>query len=140
MPVFGGSVFQMSVKLIDRYVQGFVAEDELSKISHIAEASFGLVRNGTGAGSDFLKWLDLPVNYDREEFTRIKKTAKKIQKSCDVFVVIGIGGSYLGTRAAIEFIRSPLYNSLPKETPDIYFAGNSVSPSALSDVLRVCYC
>ncbi len=128
----------MSVKLNDRYVQGFVAEDEIRKISHIAEASFGLVRNGTGAGSDFLRWLDLPVSYDREEFTRIKKAAKRIQKNCDVFVVIGIGGSYLGTRAAIEFIRSPLYNNLPKETPDIYFAGNSVSPSALSDVLRIC--
>ena len=128
----------MSVRLNDRYVRGFVRDDEISKISHLAEASFDLVKSGKGAGSDYLKWLDLPVNYDREEFARIRKTAKRIQKCCDVFVVIGIGGSYLGARAAIEFVKSPLYNNLKKDTPEIYFAGNSISSSALNDILSIC--
>ncbi|MBR6676718.1 MAG: glucose-6-phosphate isomerase, partial [Clostridia bacterium] len=90
------------------------------------------------AGNDFLGWVDLPVNYDKEEFARIKVAAEKIKKMCDVFVVIGIGGSYLGARAAIEFVKSPLYNNLKKDTPDVYFAGNSISSSALSDILKLC--
>ena len=92
----------------------------------------------SGAGSDFLGWLDLPVDYDKEEFARIKTAAAKIQKSCDVLVVIGIGGSYLGARAAIEFVKSPVYNNLKKDTPDVYFSGNSISASALADLLRIC--
>ncbi len=111
---------------------------EIAKIAHIAVAAHKKVLDKSGAGSDFLGWVDLPVNYDREEFDRIKKTSEKIRKMCDVFVVIGIGGSYLGARAAIEFVKSPLYNSLKKDAPDVYFAGNCISPSYLADVLSIC--
>lgn len=128
----------MSVKLNEKYLSGFVSETEEEKISHLTEAAYSLVKSGKGAGSDFLGWVDLPVNYDKEEFARIKEAAAKIQKTCDVFVVIGIGGSYLGARAAIEFVKSPLYNNLSKDTPEIYFAGNTISSSALSDILRLC--
>jgi len=92
----------------------------------------------TGAGSDFLGWVNLPVDYDKEEFVRIKAAAERIKGMCDVLVVIGIGGSYLGARAAIEFINSPSYNAMKKDTPDVYFAGKSISPSELSDLLKIC--
>ena len=128
----------MALTLNETYLKGFIAENETEKIAHIAEAAFDLVKTRSGAGSAFLGWVDLPVNYDREEFARVKAAAARIQKNSDVFVVIGIGGSYLGARAAIEFCRSPLYNNLKKDTPDIYFAGNSISPSALSDILKIC--
>ena len=114
------------------------APTEIEKISHLTKAAYSLVKNKNGAGSDFLGWVDLPVDYDKEEFARIKAAAEKIKKMCDVFVVIGIGGSYLGARAAIEFATSPLYNNLKKDTPDVYFAGNTISPSALSDILKLC--
>ena len=90
---------------------------------------------GTGAGSDFLGWVRLPAEYDREEFARIKKAAEKIRSDSRVLVVIGIGGSYLGARAAINFLRSPNYNLLRKETPDIFFAGNSLSASAVNELI-----
>ena len=128
----------MAVKLNEKYLDGFVSPTEVTKISHVADAALGLVKSGKGAGSDFLGWVNLPVDYDKEEYARIKAAAAKIQKSCDVFVVIGIGGSYLGARAAVEFCKSPLYNNLKKDTPEIYFAGNTISSSALSDVLRLC--
>ncbi len=128
----------MAIKLNETYLNGFVSGEEIKKSLHLADASCELVKNGTGAGSGFLGWVDLPVAYDKEEYARIKAAAKKIQNSCDVFVVIGIGGSYLGARAAIEFCTSPLYNNLKKDTPDIYFAGNTISSSALQDVLRLC--
>ncbi len=128
----------MSVKLNEKYLGGFVNDSEIEKISHLTKAAYSLVKNKSGAGSDFLGWVDLPVNYDKEEFARIKIAAQKIQKMCDVFVVIGIGGSYLGARAAIEFSTSPLYNNMKKDTPDVYFAGNTISPSALSDILKIC--
>ncbi|MBQ8333881.1 MAG: glucose-6-phosphate isomerase, partial [Clostridia bacterium] len=128
----------MSVKLNEKFLNGFVAPEEVTKISHLTKAAFDVVKSGSGAGSDFLGWVDLPVNYDKEEFARIQAAAEKIKGMCDVFVVIGIGGSYLGARAAIEFCKSPLYNNLKKDTPDIYFAGNTISSSALADVLRLC--
>ncbi len=128
----------MSVKLNEKYLTGFVSPTEVEKISHLTNAAFDVVKNRSGAGADFLGWVDLPVNYDKEEFARIKVAAEKIKKMCDVFVVIGIGGSYLGARAAIEFVKSPLYNNLAKDTPDVYFAGNTISPSALADVIRLC--
>lgn len=86
----------MSVKLNEKYLGGFVAPTEIEKISHLTKAAYSLVKNKNGAGSDFLGWVDLPVDYDKEEFARIKAAAEKIKKMCDVFVVIGIGGSYLG--------------------------------------------
>ena len=93
--------------------------------------------DGTGAGSDFIGWVDLPVNYDKEEFSRIQRAAKKIQADSKALVVIGIGGSYLGARAVIELLKSPNYNLLPKSTPDIYFAGNGISSDALSEVITM---
>ncbi len=132
----------MSLGLNTKFLNGFIdfsdEKCEVKKISHIAEASLKLVREKSGAGNDFLGWHDLPVDYDKDEFERILTAAEKIKKSCDVFVVIGIGGSYLGARAAIEFVKSPLYNNLKKDTPDVYFAGNSISSSALSDILKIC--
>ena len=128
----------LAITLSEKFLNGFVSPTEIDKIAHIAEASHSVVMNRSGAGSDFLGWVDLPVNYDKEEFARIKVAADKIKKMCDVFIVIGIGGSYLGARAAIEFVKSHLYNNIPKDTPDIYFAGNSISASALSDILKIC--
>ena len=94
----------------------------------------------TGAGNDFLGWIDLPVNYDKEEFARIKEAAAKIQQDSDVLLVIGIGGSYLGARAAIEFLSHSFYNVLPKgvrKTPEIYFVGNSISSKYIHDLKQV---
>lgn len=94
--------------------------------------------NGTGAGNDFLGWLNLPVDYDRDEFARIKQAAKKIQQTCDVLIVIGIGGSYLGARAAIEFVNGQFYNQTrPEGIPEVYFAGNNISSSYLNDILKM---
>ena len=95
------------------------------------------LQNATGAGSDFVGWVHLPVEYDKEEFARIQAAAKKIQKQSKALVVIGIGGSYLGARAVIEVLKSPNYNALPKDTPDIYFAGNGLSSDALQEIVTM---
>ncbi len=128
----------MSIKLNDKFLKGFVSQEEIQEyLPKLNEAHNKLV-NKTGEGNDFLGWYTLPSDYDKEEFERIKKAAKKIQDTCEVLVVIGIGGSYLGARAAIEFIKSPNYNLLSKKTPNIYFAGNSISAQALSEVIELC--
>ncbi len=126
------------LKINEKYLKGFVSAEELAALQNEIDAADSTLMNGTGKGSDFLGWVDLPENYDREEFDRIIKAAEKIKKSCDIFVVIGIGGSYLGARAAIEFVKSPLYNVLPKDTPDIYFAGNTISSSSMAEILKIC--
>ncbi len=128
----------MSLKLIDKFMEGFVSPTELNSIAEEADCAYELVKTGKGEGSDFLGWFTLPEDYDKEEFARIKLASKKIKESCDVLVIIGIGGSYLGARAAIEFIKSPLYNSLKKDTPDIYFAGNNISTTALCELIELC--
>ena len=102
-----------------------------------AQAAFDTLVNGTGAGNDFIGWVDLPVNYDREEFARIQAAAKKIRSDSKALVVIGIGGSYLGARAVVELLKSPNYNALPKNTPDIYFAGNGISSDAVTEILAM---
>ena len=101
------------------------------------QAAIDALRNGTGAGSEYTGWIDLPVNYDKEEFARIQAAAKKIQSDSQALVVIGIGGSYLGARAVIELLRSPNYNALAKSTPDIYFAGNGISSDALTETIAM---
>ncbi len=101
------------------------------------KAAIDTLVNGTGAGNDFTGWVDLPEHYDRAEFARIQAAAKKIQARSKALVVIGIGGSYLGARAVIELLKSPNYNALPKDTPDIYFAGNGISGEALSELLTL---
>ena len=129
----------MALTLNTKFLGSAVTDEEIKNISEEVLNAQKTLYSRTGEGNDFLGWIDLPVDYDKEEFARIKKAAEKIQKSCDVFVVIGIGGSYLGARAAIEFVKSPVYNNIAnKNTPDIYFAGNSISPSALADLLKIC--
>ncbi len=128
----------MAIKLNDKYVRPFLDADALEKIQPEITAAHKTLLEGTGEGNDFLGWVDLPVNYDKEEFERIKVAAKKIQQKCDVFVVIGIGGSYLGARAVIEFIKSPLYNNVKKDTPDIYFAGANISAQSFNEIMQLC--
>ncbi len=128
----------MSVKLNTKFASQFIKSHELDYIAPTAEAALAFVRAKCGQGSDFLGWVDLPVDYDKDEFSRIKAAAERIKGMCDVLVVIGIGGSYLGARAVIEYIKSNNYNAVKNGTPEIYFAGNSISASALSDLLRMC--
>ena len=109
---------------------GFISDEEVTYMSKLVEDAKKQLLDRNGAGNDFLGWLDLPVDYDKEEFTRIKKAAEKIQGDSEVLIVIGIGGSYLGARAAIEFLRHGFYNNVSKEirkTPEIYYCGNSIS-------------
>ena len=129
----------MTLSLNTKFLGNLINDEDLKNISTEVYNAQSLLKSKSGAGNDFLGWVDLPENYDKDEFDRIKKAAKKIQDSCDIFVVIGIGGSYLGARAAIEFVKSPVYNNIPnKKTPDVYFAGNSISASALADLLKIC--
>lgn len=128
----------MSIKLQTKYLKNFIGEDEYKGIAPLVSAAHASLEAKSGLGNDFLGWVDLPTNYDKEEFSRIKAAAEKIKNTCDVLVVIGIGGSYLGARAAIEFLKSPLYNNLPKQTPEIYFVGNSINPTYLNEVLSIC--
>ncbi|MCD8126557.1 MAG: glucose-6-phosphate isomerase, partial [Clostridiales bacterium] len=100
-------------------------------------AAYDTLFSGSGAGNDFLGWLHLPENYDREEFSRIQKAAQKIQSDSEVLVVIGIGGSYLGARAVVDLIKSPNYNLKKKDTPDIYFAGNTLSTDIVLETLEL---
>ena len=128
----------MAIKLNDKYLSSFIGTHEYANVQAQVNTADKMLRDKSGAGNAFLGWVDLPDNYDKEEFARIKVAAKKIRNSCDVLIVIGIGGSYLGARAVIEFLKSPLYNNLKKDTPDIYFAGNSISAGALNEVLALC--
>lgn len=117
----------------------FVGDDEIKLMENIVETAKDTLLSKNGAGNDFLGWIDLPVDYDKEEFARIKKAAEKIQSDSDVLVVIGIDGSYLGARAAIEFLRHGFYNSVDKsvrKTPEIYYAGNSISGTYLSQLIQ----
>ena len=118
----------------------FIGENEITSIKAIAETAKNILVEKSGAGNDFLGWIDLPVNYYKEEFERIHKAADKKKHDSDVLVVIGIGGSYLGARAAIEFLRHSFYNNLPKEvrkTPEIYYCGNSISSTYLQHLIDV---
>lgn len=128
----------MSVKLIDRYVGELVTPADIEAIAPEVKKAAQVLENKTGEGNDFLGWLTLPTDYDKEEFARIKKAAAKIKSDSEVLIVIGIGGSYLGARAAIEFIKSPNYNVMKKDTPDIYFSGNSISSTALKELVDIC--
>ena len=128
----------MAIKLSKQHLAGFVSPQEYQAIAPQVQLAHEMLHNGTGMGNDFIGWLDLPVDYDKEEFARIKAAAEKIRKDTQVFIVIGIGGSYLGARAAIEFLQSPNHNRLRKQGPEIYFAGNSISSTALSELLEIC--
>lgn len=120
--------------------EGYVHAHEVESMKAITESAKELLLSKKGAGNDYLGWIDLPVDYDKDEFERIKKAAKKIQSDSDVLVVIGIGGSYLGARAAIEFLGHNFFNSVSKEirkAPEIYFVGNSISSTYLSNLIDV---
>ncbi len=118
----------------------FVSEEKLMGMEAEVNAAVKTLEEGTGAGNDFLGWINLPTDYDKDEFERIKKAAEKIKSDSDVLVVVGIGGSYLGARAAIELLSHTFYNKLSKEerkAPEIYFAGNSISGTYLSHLIQV---
>ena len=119
---------------------GFIREEEIKNMKGAVLGAKDVLLGKTGAGNDFLGWIDLPVDYDKEEFARIKQAAEKIKQDSDVLLVIGIGGSYLGARAAIEFLSHSFYNVLPKgarKTPEIYFVGNSISSKYIKDLQDV---
>ena len=125
----------MALKLNDNYVKNFITDDELKAIAPAISDAHQKIIDKSGEGADFLGWVDLPVNYDKEEFERIKKAAAKIKSDSEALIVIGIGGSYLGARAAIEFCTSQNYNLIKKDTPNIYFSGNSISGNSLSELV-----
>ncbi|MCM1298335.1 MAG: glucose-6-phosphate isomerase [Firmicutes bacterium] len=127
----------MAVKLNDKYLSRFLGENEYKGIAPAVKAAHETLASREGLGNDFLGWVTLPTDYDKEEFARIKKAAEKIKSDSKVLIVIGIGGSYLGARAAIEALKSSLYNSLKKDTPEIYFIGNSISPTYLNEVISL---
>ncbi len=132
----------MSTKVTFDYAKAksFVTENEVKYMGKIATDAKELLVSREGAGNDFLGWIDLPVDYDKEEFARIKKAAEKIQSDSEVLLVVGIGGSYLGARAAIEFLRHSFYNVVSKEirkTPEIYFVGNSISSTYMKHLIDV---
>ena len=128
----------MAIKLNASYVKGFLKDTEIEAVYPEIKKAHAALHSGTGKGNDFLGWLNLPKEYDKEEFARIKAAAAKIKKDSEILIVIGIGGSYLGARAAIELLRSPFYNNLKKDTPDIYFAGNNINPAYLNELLSIC--
>lgn len=118
----------------------FISGEEITLMSRLVENARKELVAKTGAGNDFLGWIDLPVDYDKEEFARIKEAAKKIQNDSEVLLVIGIGGSYLGARAAIEFLRHSFYNMVPKsvrKTPEIYYVGNNISSTYITHLKDV---
>ena len=123
-----------------QFAKNFFNEDELKQIKPYVELANEVLTSKTGAGNDFLGWIDLPETYDKDEFARIKKAAEKIKNDSEVLVVIGIGGSYLGAKAAIEFLSHSFYNNLPKDkrkTPEIYFAGTNMSGVYLQHLIDV---
>ena len=128
----------MSLKFNSKYSEFIVSPADIEAIAPKAVKAMDTLMSKTGEGNDFLGWIDLPTNYDKEEFDRIKKSAEYIKKNADVLIVIGIGGSYLGARAVIEAVKSYNYNLLAKDTPQIYFIGNSISPSSLNEIVSLC--
>ncbi|MBQ4120090.1 MAG: glucose-6-phosphate isomerase [Clostridia bacterium] len=127
----------MAVKFNSSFARDFLRENDIVGLKTQVEAAHKMVEEKSGLGNDFLGWVNLPTDYDKEEFARIKKAAQKIKEDTDVLIVIGIGGSYLGARAAIEFLKGPFYNDLTNG-PKVYFAGNNISGSYLDDILKLC--
>ena len=128
----------MSLCFDSSYAKDFIRENDIKGMLGQLEAAHNAVNLENGLGNDFLGWVNLPFDYDKQEFDRIKAAAKKIKSDTDVLLVIGIGGSYLGARAAIEFLKGPYYNNVRDGVPEIYFSGNSISGSTLSDLLKIC--
>ena len=126
------------ITLQEKFARSFEDETKLASLAPRLGAAYETLKNKSGAGNDFLGWFDLPVNYDKAEALRIKAAAAKIRANSDAVIVIGIGGSYLGARAGVDFIKTPYYNQLSKDSPEIYFLGNSFSGEELAAVLEVC--
>ena len=129
-----------SISLDIKNTKPYLADHEISSLQPMVDVAHELIHNGTGAGNDFLGWVDLPVNYDKDEFDRIKKAAEKIRNDSDVLIVIGIGGSYLGARATIETLSHTFSSALDTDTrksPLIYYSGNNISSTYLSDLIEV---
>ena len=128
-----------SISLDLSKVAPYLDMSEIDYMEDMVKGAHDKLHNGTGAGSDFLGWVDLPVNYDKDEFARIKKAAEKIQSDSDVLVVIGIGGSYLGARAAIEMLTNNFHNSLDddkRKAPKIFYVGNNISSTYMAELLQ----
>lgn len=128
----------MSMELKMTGVKGFVAPYEMDFLNPFIQNANELLQSCKGPGNNYLGWVDLPVNYDKDEFSRIKKAAAKIRANSEVLIVIGIGGSYLGARAAIEFVQGQMYNNIrPEGIPEVYFAGNNISSAYLNDLIQI---
>ena len=127
----------MSLALNTKHLSSFINEEEYKAIYPQVEAAHKTLEAKNGPGSDFLGWMYLPRDYDKEEFARIKAAAKKIREDSDVLVVAGIGGSYLGARAVVEAVKGQFHNEL-EGGPKIYFCGNSISPTYLNNILDLC--
>ena len=125
------------IKVNDAAIYEAVTREQVQGLLPEVQTAWRTLQDGTGPGNDFLGWVRLPVDYDKEEFARIQKAARKIQSDSEALVVIGIGGSYLGARAVVELLQSPNYNLKKKDTPDIYFTGNGLSSDALAEVLEL---
>ena len=141
-------MFFVNLKLCTKHVEKFVSGQELNKMSSLINTVHEMLHSKTGPGSDFLGWMDFPqkmIDLSSDSscssgccVQTVLSVAEEIKKNSDVLIVIGIGGSYLGARAVIEMLKSPLYNNLNKKTPDIYFAGTNISPSHLNSLLKIC--
>lgn len=128
----------MAIKLNSKYLKSFIDEHEIEAMKAQITDAHNTIENRNGLGNDFLGWVELPENYDKDEFERIKAAAERIKEKADILIVIGIGGSYLGARAAIELLKSPFYNNIKKDTPDIYFVGNNINPTYMQEILSIC--
>ena len=128
----------MAIKFNSSFASDFLRENDLKGLEAQVKSAHEMINSKSGLGNDFLGWVNLPTDYDKEEFARIKAAANKIKNDTDVLIVIGIGGSYLGARAAIEFLKGPYYNNLVNGVPEIYFAGNNISGAYLADMLKIC--
>ena len=127
----------MSAKIKTKYAMSFLSEEEVSAFQPKITEAHKALHGKTGAGNDFTGWVDLPVDYDKEEFARIKAAAEKIKKNNEILIVIGIGGSYLGARAVIEFIKGQCYNAMAEDCAKLYFTGNSISSSSFAEILHI---
>lgn len=128
----------MAIKFDSKYSEGVLKPEIVDNLMERGLAATAVLDNKTGAGNDFLGWTTLPTDFDKEEFSRIKKASEYIKQNADVLIVIGIGGSYLGARAVIEALKSQNYNLMAKNTPQIFFIGNSISPSSLNEIVSLC--
>ncbi len=130
----------MKLKFDDSKLKSYINEDELQVMTPQVKLAHELLKSRSGAGSDFLGWINLPFDYDKEEYDRLKRVANEIREKADVLIVIGIGGSYLGAKACIESLNSTFFNYMSKEerkAPQIFFAGNSISSTYLSDLINL---